>query len=112
MLERPGAVAFAEQTGGRRDPRRASPALRRILVAPSALDGAVLLSREEAGRPMPRDGLPVAGFVGPGLYAVASHSGVTLGPLLGELVAGEISRGVRYDLLESFRPARFAETGR
>lgn len=36
------------------------------------------------------------------------HSGVTLGPLLGELAALELLDGVQVDILEPYRPARFA----
>ena len=42
-----------------------------------------------ANRPMPCDGFPVLGFVDQGLYVAVTHSGLTLGPLLGELVAHE-----------------------
>jgi glycine/D-amino acid oxidase-like deaminating enzyme len=59
-------------------------------------------------RPMPADGFTLAGPVAerPGLYLVVTHSGVTLGPLLGELAAGEITTGEGSPLLDQFRPAR------
>ncbi|MFJ9893502.1 NAD(P)/FAD-dependent oxidoreductase [Streptomyces sp. NPDC091280] len=59
-------------------------------------------------RAIPADGLTVAGPVPslPWLYSVATHSGVTLAPLLGELVAKEISTGVIQDQLTPFRPER------
>ena len=62
-------------------------------------------------RPIPLDGLPVIGEV-PGMVGVFSavmHSGVTLGPLVGQLLASEILQGVNCALLEAFRPSRFAE---
>lgn len=62
-------------------------------------------------RPLPGDGLPVAGWV-PGLsnlYAVVTHSGIGLGPLLGELIAREVSDLEDAPLLESFRPDRFTD---
>jgi D-hydroxyproline dehydrogenase subunit beta len=60
-------------------------------------------------RIMPADGLPVAGRI-PGhdnLYVCATHSGVTLAPLLAELAAGEILHEADSPLLRTFRPGRF-----
>ena len=66
-------------------------------------------------RPMPEDGLPVVGFVTnscstrpPRLYVAVCHSGITLGPMLGAMVALEVSEGVDLDWLGPYRPARFA----
>lgn len=36
------------------------------------------------------------------------HSGVTLAPLIGRLVAAELVDGTADDQLEDYRPARFA----
>jgi len=62
-------------------------------------------------RPLPRDGHPVVGAVprAPDLYVIVTHSGVTMGPLLGRLAAVEMLDGVRTDLLEPFRPERFEQ---
>jgi len=59
-------------------------------------------------RAIPADGLTVAGPLPsvPWLYVVATHSGVTLAPLLGNLVAEEISSATAQDLLTAFRPDR------
>jgi glycine/D-amino acid oxidase-like deaminating enzyme len=59
-------------------------------------------------RPLPADGLTIAGFADPEsrFYAVATHSGITLAPLLGDLVSGELL-GAESALLNSFRPSRF-----
>lgn len=81
-------------------------------VAPAALVGAKLAYTKEADRPIPEDGYPAIGFDRSGCYTVVTHSGITLGPLLGELVGGEISQGIRYDLLENFRPTRFSIANR
>jgi glycine/D-amino acid oxidase-like deaminating enzyme len=56
------------------------------------------------------DGFPVIGFAEPcpNLYIAAMHSGVTLAPLVGQLAASEILDRVQIDLLQSFRPSRFA----
>lgn len=61
-----------------------------------------------AGRPMPRDGLPVIGAAGPeGLYVAVMHSGATLGALAGEIAAAEIT-GVEQALGTPYRVQRFA----
>eukprot|EP00955_Chlamydomonas_euryale_P099216 365203-Chlamydomonas_euryale.AAC.8 len=44
-----------------------------------------------AYRPYPVDGHPLVGFAADGLYVCVTHSGMTLGPHLGRLVAGEVS---------------------
>ncbi len=59
-------------------------------------------------RVIPADGLTVAGHVDAGrrLYAIATHSGVTLAPLLGRIAAAEILEGVEHEMLRPFRPDR------
>jgi glycine/D-amino acid oxidase-like deaminating enzyme len=61
-------------------------------------------------RPMPQDGMPVVGFVPdlPGLYLATMHSGITLAPAVGRFTAMEILDGTRVELLEPYRPERFA----
>jgi glycine/D-amino acid oxidase-like deaminating enzyme len=61
-------------------------------------------------RPVPRDDLPIIGYAprSQQLYVAVMHSGVTLGPLVGELAAMELLEGVEIDLLAPYRPARFA----
>ena len=59
-------------------------------------------------RPVPADGLPAVGAAGiAGLYVATMHSGATLGPLIGELVASEILTGRDAPELARFRPGRF-----
>jgi glycine/D-amino acid oxidase-like deaminating enzyme len=68
-------------------------------------------------RPIPCDGLPAIGFSDSGLYVAVSHSGITLGPLIGELAAYEIyhekiaANGQRranncdgFNILDAYRP--------
>ncbi len=61
-------------------------------------------------RSIPADGFPVVGPVPgvEGLYTVATHSGVTMGPLLGRLAAAEIVNGEVDDRLLPFRAERLA----
>jgi glycine/D-amino acid oxidase-like deaminating enzyme len=64
-----------------------------------------------AWRAMPADRLPIVGplpWLG-SLYLAVSHSGVTLAPALGRLVAAEVAEGVPDGPLAPFRPGRFAE---
>lgn len=61
-------------------------------------------------KPIPGDGEPVAGPVDeiPGLHVLFTHSGATLGLILGELVAEEVVTGRRSPLLSTFRLSRFS----
>jgi glycine/D-amino acid oxidase-like deaminating enzyme len=77
------------------------------LLAPAALMGSVFSHCEEAIRPMPQDGLPIVGWVEEGLYTVVTHSGVTLSPILGPLVAAEVCELVSLEILRDYRPTRF-----
>ncbi|QWF78429.1 NAD(P)/FAD-dependent oxidoreductase [Amycolatopsis sp. CA-230715] len=77
----------------------------RELVA--GTEGVRLESLRVGQRAMPADGLTVAGFAAPRLYALATHSGITLGPLLGRLAAQEILAERESPLLADFRPERF-----
>lgn len=60
-------------------------------------------------RPMPADGLPIVGPVPwmQGLYVMTSHSGMTLGPLLGDLLAEEILTARTPEMLTPYRYDRF-----
>lgn len=64
-------------------------------------------------RPLPADGVSAVGPMPgvPGYYVVVTHSGVTLAPFLGWVVAEEIGRGRVVPQLEPFRPSRFAGAG-
>lgn len=60
-------------------------------------------------RPMPLDAYPI---IGPhpdlsGFYIVVTHSGITLGPVLGPLVAAELLTGRPEPVLAPYRPDRF-----
>lgn len=62
-----------------------------------------------AYRPVPGDGLPVVGIVQPGLALAVMHSGITLAPLVAELLAGEVMGEETSPLLEDFQPSRLLE---
>src|SRR5206468_2370413 len=64
-------------------------------------------------RPMPGDRHTIAGRI-PGLangWLIATHSGITLGPLLGRLMADEIVHDKPSSTLAPFRPDRFLTAG-
>ncbi|MEM1297922.1 MAG: FAD-dependent oxidoreductase [Pseudomonadota bacterium] len=57
-------------------------------------------------RPMPADGRPAIGPLGPqGLYVICTHSGMTLAPVIAEMVAREIG-GQKDPRLAPYRPER------
>lgn len=90
--------------------------LRRVERYLPALRADDLLGRTRARigvRPMPRDGRPIVGPLPQldGLYVMVTHSGVTLGPLLGDLAADEIVDGQMLEMLRPYRPDRFAAGG-
>jgi len=61
-------------------------------------------------RVLPGDEMPVVGRI-PGhdnVYVCATHSGVTLAPMLAELAAHEILHDADSPLLATFRPDRFS----
>ena len=63
-----------------------------------------------AYRPVPQDGLPVIGQIGPvGLHVAVLHSGVTLAGIVGEAMAAEVlETGSAFDrMLAPYRPSRF-----
>lgn len=61
-------------------------------------------------KPIPGDGEPVLGALDqvPNCFLAFTHSGATLGLIVGELLAGEIVTGESSPLLSTFRPGRFA----
>lgn len=89
------------------------PAVGKEILARAAkylpgLSGAAIEGARVALRSIPGDQLSVVGTVPgrPGLYLIVSHSGGTMGPLLGRLAALEIAHGELDPRLEKFRPAR------
>ncbi|NGN67350.1 FAD-binding oxidoreductase [Streptomyces sp. A7024] len=87
--------------------RRLHESARQVIPA---LAASRITRTRTANRPIPTDGFPSVGAVPslPGYYEAVSHSGITLGPVLGRLLAEEIIGGKRDELLADFRPERFA----
>ncbi|MCU1566329.1 MAG: glycine/D-amino acid oxidase, deaminating [Pseudarthrobacter sp.] len=80
--------------------------------ASKVLAGNPRLTAQKVGaglKPIPGDGEPVVGPVPAisGLHTVFTHSGATLGLILGELLAEEILTGTPSPVLKSFRLDRF-----
>lgn len=79
------------------------------------LDSADVMARTTARvghRPMPADGRSIVGRL-PGcdnLFVAATHSGITLAPAVGAMLADEITGRPASSLLQEFRPDRFAWT--
>lgn len=97
-------------TRGESDPAELADRLFRaaVEVVPRLRDAQVVKSVVGV-RPIPSDGVSSLGAVPgtPGYYEAVTHSGVTLGPLFGRLLAEEIVSGKVDPLVESFRPDRF-----
>lgn len=90
-----------------------SEMLRRMTALFPQTIGAEIQEIRVGQRAQPADGLPSVGFVTPAerLYMVTTHSGITLAPLLGRLVAEEIVNGTRSSLLHDYSPARLIDKG-
>ena len=74
-----------------------------------ALGTAKLVGSTIAMRPIPGDGFPSVGAVDglSGYYEAITHSGITLGIIIGRLLAREVVEDTVDDLLKPYRPARF-----
>jgi glycine/D-amino acid oxidase-like deaminating enzyme len=96
---------------GTEDPLCAELLERARLVLP-ALEEAEVVEARYGMRPVPADGHSCVGALSgiPGYYEAVTHSGVTLGPLLGRLLAREILTGEVDQLIAPFRADRFPET--
>jgi glycine/D-amino acid oxidase-like deaminating enzyme len=77
-----------------------------------ALEEAEVVEARFGRRPVPADGHSCVGALSeiPGYYEAVTHSGVTLGPLIGSLLAREILTGDVDPLIAPFRPDRFPAT--
>ena len=110
-----GSLVAGEIFSGDLDHEEDAPALAEAVIARigQKLRGQpeVQLAQVKLGqRPVPLDGLPVVGAVpdAPGIFVAVMHSGVTLGPLIGQLLAEEILQAKSSPLLSQFRATRYA----
>jgi glycine/D-amino acid oxidase-like deaminating enzyme len=102
---------LTDDFGGIEDPLCAELLERARLVVPALVDAEVVEARFGI-RPVPADGHSCVGALSriPGYYEAVTHSGVTLGPLIGRLLAREILTGEVDPLLMPFRPDRFEDS--
>ena len=102
---------LTDDFSGTEDPLSAELLQRARRVLP-ALEAAEIVEARFGMRPVPADGHSCVGALSriPGYYEAVTHSGVTLGPLVGRLLAREILTGEVDPLIAPFRPDRFAET--
>ena len=87
----------------------ANSVLRQLTEYFPQLKDANVIPEPTGYRPMPQDRHPIIGFdsTWTNLYTTVTHSGVTLAPLVSELVSLEINSGVRAVQLDNYRPERF-----
>jgi glycine/D-amino acid oxidase-like deaminating enzyme len=73
------------------------------------LSTAELVGAKVAWRPIPGDGFPSVGSVDglAGYYEAVTHSGITLGAVVGRALAQEIMDGTVDPLMRPYRPGRF-----
>ncbi|PEI05906.1 FAD-dependent oxidoreductase [Pantoea agglomerans] len=82
--------------------------LRRLRRLFNNAEGARIEGIETGQRSRPADGLPALGYISDSarVYLMVSHSGMTLAPLLGRLVAEEMLSGTPSPMLSGFAPHR------
>ena len=102
---------LTDDFAGIEDPLCAELLERARLVLP-ALEEAEVVEARFGMRPVPADGHSCVGALSgiPGYYEAVTHSGVTLGPLIGRLLAREILTGEIDPLIAPFRADRFPST--
>jgi glycine/D-amino acid oxidase-like deaminating enzyme len=86
--------------------------LERVRLVLPALEDAEVVEARFGMRPVPADGHSCVGALSgiPGYYEAVTHSGVTLGPLIGRLLAREILTSEVDPLIAPFRADRFPIT--
>ena len=113
VRQRPDGSLLAGADFGGADPDAAPEAVAARLM--EAVAGLLHLAEPPAlagwtvgHRPTPGDGLAAFGRVAPHLSVALTHSGVTLAPVIGRLLAAELLDGARDPLAAPFGPERFA----
>lgn len=120
MLALPGMHAWQRRDGGfligadfgGGDPVRpqaeAAAVLAGLKEAIAGTDACEITTVTVRDRPKPADGRPAIGPLGPaGLYVISTHSGMTLAPVIAEMVTAEIA-GQPDPRLAPYRPDRTA----
>ena len=102
---------LSDDFAGRDDPLCAELLERGRGLLPN-LAGAEVVEARFGLRPVPADGHSCVGALSeiPGYYEAVTHSGITLGPMIGWLLAREILTGEVDPLIAPFRPDRFPST--
>ena len=102
---------LTDDFAGKEDPLCAELLEHALRVLPALAEAEVVEARFGL-RPVPADGHSCVGALSgiPGYYDAVTHSGVTLGPLVGRLLAREILTGEVDPLIAPFRPDRFPST--
>jgi D-hydroxyproline dehydrogenase subunit beta len=77
------------------------------------LEDASVVGYRVCVRPMPADGQSIVGWLPgvSGLYVAVTHSGVTLGAHLAQLITTELLSGAPATEIAPYRPSRFMATG-
>lgn len=107
-LEAPDAAVDMHTPEG--DVRRwAGELLNRAQQVARGLQDASVVDYRVCVRPMPADGQPIVGRLpgAGGLYVAVTHSAVTLGLRLAELITADLAHGTPTPELASYRPDRF-----
>jgi glycine/D-amino acid oxidase-like deaminating enzyme len=103
-----GTVVAGRDFGGGDATASADELLAAAAAVVPALARAPVARLARGTRVLTADGFPALGHAPGGrAYVAVTHSGVSLAPLLGRLVAGELLDGVESDLLAPYRPCRF-----
>ena len=107
-LEAPDA-AVDLHTPGTELRRWAHELLHRARRAVRGLHDASVVGYRACVRPMPADGQSIVGWLpgADGLYVAVTHSGVTLGAHLAQLITAELVSGTAAAELAPYRPGRF-----
>jgi glycine/D-amino acid oxidase-like deaminating enzyme len=92
--------------------RWADELLRRARLVVRGLADATVVGYRVCVRPMPVDGQSIVGWLpgASGLYVAVTHSGVTLGAHVAQLITTELVSGSAAAELAPYRPDRFIPT--
>ena len=109
-----GRLVLGEDYGGgegEEDPDFAATILLAMAEASLKLPPLRLAQVTVAARPTPGDGHPAVGALPvPGLYLAVSHSGMTLAPAIGAMLAAEILTGAVDPLMAPYAPGRLVQS--